>query len=232
MLTDLQSKFCLMVALYGLDLADAAREAGYVGKSRAEFYAIGKRLADKLPIAQRIIELKETCFNPEDVRRSIILELMQTRQFCVTDILQPYSTVDENGNPFIYVKMKPFEQWSLAAKKMCIGFDKKTNLPLFRNGADATKELCRIFGFYKDNMETREEDTASVLAAAGLVPSYQEPQTQQMGIQDDFDGSKFDMEVCPRIVDKEFDEREVDEPEDEFWQDLSASYYGEGDEDL
>lgn len=196
-LSERQEKFCKMVALYGLSLADAAKQAGYVGTCVSVYGSIGRRLCDNIHIASRIAELREEYFDVDLVRRSVVLRHMQAMDFKVTDIVHHKLEKSPTGRYFYRLIVKPYEDWDEVAKRMCIGFD-KNNIPIFRNGCDAAKELARIFGLYKDNMIVHEQDTSGVLEGAGLTPSYT-PVGKPKGYQDaDFDGDAFDtgFETC------------------------------------
>lgn len=170
MLTELQEKFCQLVALYGYNMAEAAKKAGYRAPNSSSYYSVGKRLIDKKQISDRIAEIRSQLFDTDAVRRSIILDHMQTRYFKVTDYIHHERYVTDTGEVRYRVIVKPYDEWDETAKRMCLGFD-KNGIPIFRNLCDADKELCRIFGLYKENQVREEEDTSSVLASAGLTPS-------------------------------------------------------------
>lgn len=216
MLSEKQEKFCLCVALYGMPMAMAAREAGYKVRTTKEYTTVGKRLIDNRWIASRISELRESFVDVDAVRRSVILEHMQSRMFRVTDYVYSVADVTDNGVPYNRLVVKPYEEWDYIGKMMCIGFD-RNGIPIFRSHENATKELCRIFGFYKDNGVSTVEDTAGVLANAGLVPSGVEANCCcSVADCDDelFDGSGFDrsLGVC--------DEFQTDEcVDDDFYSD-------------
>lgn len=214
MLTDRQEKFCKLIALYGFSPADAAKEAGYQGNGKTAYCNIGRRLIDNPHISSKIAELRESYFDIDAVRRSIILRHMQTLNFKVTDYVHHLQDVNDNGNTFYRLIVKPYDEWDEVGKRMCIGFD-KNNIPIFRSCQDATKELCKIFGVYKDNIVVKEEDTSSVLSSAGLTPSFQEAMNTFVEPVAEFDGSDFDKELG--VADEEDTPDEDEDDDDDFY---------------
>lgn len=194
MITEMQEKFCQYVGLYGFSPADAAKEAGYAGVDRTAFANIGRRLISNIHLSTRIAEIRENSFDVDKVRKSIILEHQATRFFRITDVMYPVTEKDDNGNEFTRIKVKPIEEWTEIARRMCVGFD-KYNRPIFKSEEDAVKELTRIFGLYKDNQIKVEEDTSSVLSSAGLTPSFVEDNGISRSVSDDFDGAELDKEI-------------------------------------
>ncbi len=222
MLTDRQEKFCQLIALYGFTPSDAAKEAGYVGNGKSAYCSIGKRLIDNIHISSRIAEIRESCFDVDLVRKSIILGHMQSRSFKITDYVHHELTLNDNGNPFYRLVVKPYDEWDEIAKRMCVGFD-KNNIPIFKSSQDATKELCKIFGIYKENSIAKEEDTSSVLAGAGLAPSYVEPGSQNNDYEEEeFDGNSLDKELGVSS-----DNNDVINEMDDTDVDVFDDYYGE-----
>lgn len=166
-LTEMQEKFCENVAKYGYYPVDAARKAGYSGSCRAIYHNIANRLLSNVHIRTRIAEIRDEYFDIEKVRASIIREHQLTRVFdrtLVEDIVEEF---DDYGRSFTRIKVKPLEEWPQFARTLLIGWD-RYNRPIFKNPENATKELTRIFGLYKDNAVREEEDTSSVLESAGL----------------------------------------------------------------
>ena len=189
-LTDQQQEFCRLVAIYGVAPWQAAKEAGYQGKGREVFYRIGNRLMNNVHISARIAEIRDEYFDVEKVRRSIILEHQLTRMYDPTRVVHPVTEYNDLGVPFERIKVKDFSEWTAEDRMMCVGFD-KMNRPIFKSKENATKELSRIFGLYKDNAVRDEEDTAGALAGAGLTPSFGVG-SQAPDDEDDFDGAAFD----------------------------------------
>lgn len=196
-LSERQEEFCRLIAIYGVEPWQAAKECGYAGHCRAAYMKIANRLLLDLHISNRIDEIRDEFFDLEKVRRSIILEHQLTRMFDITKVMYPTVAYDENGDEYTRVVVRPMEDWPRDARRLCVGFD-KFNRPIFKSKENATKELTRIFGLYKDNAVKDEEDTDSVLSSSGLVPSgtpacvgvdTSEPE------EEEFDPEAFDSEL-------------------------------------
>lgn len=215
-LSERQEEFCKLVAIYGVEPWQAAKEVGYKGHCRAVYMNVANRLLKDVHISNRIDELRDELFDLERVRRSIILEHQLTRMFNITEVMYPVVSYDESGEEYTRIVVRPMEDWPRDARRLCVGFD-KFNRPIFKSKENATKELTRIFGLYKDNAVKDEEDTDNVLASSGLTPSG-----EPAGAGVDTTGSDED-EFDPDAFDNELGVDEHPEPVDEV-EEFLASY--------
>lgn len=196
MLTKKQERFCELVALYGLNPAQAAKAAGYACINGSGYGTIGRRLVDSIQISSRIAEIRDSLLNPESVRQQLILGHHQTRRFKVSDYVHSVQDVNANGVVFNRIVVKPYEEWDEFAKSLCVGFD-RYGIPIFKNKEKADNELARLLGLYKDVTPYQEEDTSAVLAGAGLFPSgidIEDDADEELP-EGDWDGVSFDKEL-------------------------------------
>lgn len=176
-LTDRQEKFAENIALYGMSLAEAAANAGYynsgAGTTKANLTFIGKTLIDNDLVSARIAEIRESMYDIDQVKRTVLSLHWRTVNFRPSDYVHEVEDINAKGQRYHRLIVKPYEEWDEFAKQMCIGFDQR-GVPIFKDPEQALKEISRVFGLYKDNAMTKEEDTDMVLRTAGLIPQFQE----------------------------------------------------------
>lgn len=208
--TDKQEKFCELVAMYGFRPSDAVVEAGYSCYNNAKKHDIAYRLMNDVHISSHIAEIREKVFDPDAIRRSVILEHLLTRSFDLSRVIENRTEVNDAGIEFTRVIVKPTSEWPWEARQLFTGHYDKFNRPIFKGKTEATKELSRIFGLYKDNVMREEEDTAGVLSSAGLTPSVGIEYAVDKEPDDGFDGSALDAEFLG-VVEKPAEEEADDD---------------------
>lgn len=191
MLTEKQEQFCEYIALYGFRPNEAAQMAGYGCKYRSGFYNVASRLLNCDEVNERIDELQHEYFDVDAVRTSIIRYHQQALVFQPSEIVHAEEYTKVNGEPGIRIRVKPYSCWSEIAKRMFDHFDSR-GIPVFRDKNDSVKELSRIFGLYRDNAVSQTEDTLSVLAGAGLLPTQRMIRETCAQGKADFDGAALD----------------------------------------
>lgn len=225
MLTERQELFAKYIAIYNYSVIDATREAGYANKGNAYLSTTGMRLLRTDEVSARIDELREGCFDPETVRKAMILELWKAMDNDITDVVFPVEYIDDLGVVKTRLKVRPISEWSRLARSLCTGYD-RNGIPTFLNKLDAMKETCRIFGLYKDNQVKVEQDTSGILESAGLTPTYKESsKTSSLSetSEDLFNGYDLDKlldeeaEMLDQLRDHHgIDESDFDDEEDEY----------------
>lgn len=161
MLTEQQLKFCKYISLYEYTPQQAFFAAGYTVDKKRYLTDRIVTLLQNPQISAKIDELRSKYLDVDKVRTDIILEHQKTRDFDLSEIIQPVGYLDGEGVQRYRLEVKPIADWSPIARQNLIGFD-KNNIPIFRNKEAATKELSRIFGLYKDNMVTDVQDLSSI----------------------------------------------------------------------
>ena len=169
-----------------------ANAAGYSAAGNNSYSHIAYRLANDDAIATRIGQLRDELFDKEAIFKDVVRTDRIALSFNVADYIEVVEDFKETGEPFLRRRLKkPMSQWDSFALSNVVGFD-KFGLPMFRSKEDASKELKRVFGFYKDNAEVVEQDTVGVLESAGLSPSTKPVDKGEVLFNDSFDGDKFD----------------------------------------
>lgn len=192
MLTEKQERFARYVAVYGYSITDAAKAAGYSAAGKNSYSHIAYRLANDDVIATRIGQLRDELFDRDSIFKDVVRTDRIALSFNVTDYIEVVEDFKETGEPFLRRRLKKkMSEWDSFALSNVVGYD-KFGFPIFRSKEDASKELKRVFGFYKDNTEVVEQDTVGVLESAGLSPSTKPVVKVDDFFNDSFDGDKFD----------------------------------------
>lgn len=170
----------------GYTKANAAKYAGYSGANSSIFSAIAKRLLSCETIRERIMEIQTTMYDVDTVRKDIIGWYRSYDLFEFGSVVTPNPIIDTNGNPKVNYIVKKYENWTPLEKAMFKGVG-KSGLPEFYDKVDGKKELCKIFGLYKENAISEEEDIDSVFAGAGVSPSIKSKVSATRNLDGSFD---------------------------------------------
>lgn len=201
----MQERFCRYVAQNGYSIVEAVKAAGYAPAGNGSYSHVASRLANNNAIASRIQQLREELYDPEVIKRELIRTDLLAHNFNITDYVEVVEDIREDGTPYMRKRLvKPIREWDAFALSNVCGYD-KTGIPVFRDKVDASKELKRVHGFYKDNIVTLQQDTFNVLAGAGLTPSVGDDSMSDVNNDyDDFDGDAFDNALKLEVEDNDF----------------------------
>lgn len=165
MLTEQQLKFCKNIALYEMSPIEAFINAGYESKTNSRIPKRVQILLSNKAISDEIDRLRCKYLDLDEVRKDIILEHHKTRDLDIASIVYPVPYVDKDGVKRFRLEIKPVAEWTLEQRRALVGYD-KNGIPQFRNKEQASKELARLFGLYKDNTVVVEQDLDSIYADA------------------------------------------------------------------
>lgn len=208
MLSYKQERFARYVAVYGYSITEAAKAAGYSSAGNNSYSHIACRLANDNAVATRIGQLRDELFDPEAIFKDVVRTDRIALSFNVADYIEVIEDVKETGEPFLRRRLKkPMSQWDSFALSNVIGYD-RAGLPIFRDKEDASKELKRVFGFYKDNTAVVEQDTVGILEGAGLSASVKPIVNDEKVTSDSFDGERFDAML--ELETEDLDKQEID----------------------
>lgn len=169
MLSREQELFCRYISM-GYSKSNSAKYAGYSGGNTSIFSSIAIRLLESKQIQERIMEIQTTMYDVDTTRRDIVGWYKAYDLFEFGSVVRPVPLSDADGNPIVKYQVKNYDMWSPLERALFKGIG-KNGLPEFYDKVDAKKELCRIFGLYKENTLSVEEDIDSMFEGAGLNPS-------------------------------------------------------------
>lgn len=169
MLSREQELFCRYISM-GYSKSNSAKYAGYSGGNTSIFSSIAIRLLESKQIQERIMEIQTTMYDVDTTRRDIVGWYKAYDLFEFGSVVRPVPLLDADGNPIVKYQVKSYDMWSPLERALFKGIG-KNGLPEFYDKVDAKKELCRIFGLYKENTLSVEEDIDSMFEGAGLNPS-------------------------------------------------------------
>lgn len=217
-LSERQEKFCQYYVLDGLSATESAKKSGYKCRSMQGYANQGYKLLDNTLVNERILELRNKQLDSDVVQSSIIKKYNTIKNFDYTQYSYPEEHTTDTGKKYTVLKIKPVSEWDDVAKELFLRWG-RDNQPIFMDKENALKELCRIYGFYKDTTTNSIQDSDSVMRSAGLTPT-----SSKVGIKEDIE-LEFDDEDI--VEDDEDSIEEDEETTDDKLDDIDYSEYTE-----